>query len=99
MFGNSLWLTPDTPTLVDMPKGTIVYPDMSSFESFAQQNDLYTNYATVASNDKPKVIVNNDYRKLEREMRYVGELIKRFAKQQHQDARDAQYEAYKQRMI
>ena len=27
MFGEKVWVTPDTPTLVDLPKGAVVYPD------------------------------------------------------------------------
>lgn len=30
-FGGNAWLTPDTPTLVDLPKGTSVIPNVSKF--------------------------------------------------------------------
>ncbi len=49
----------------------------------------------IAYENKPKVIVNNDYSELKREIREVAYLIKRLTVQQHRDAYNAQYEAYK----
>lgn len=91
---NSLWITPDIPTLVDMPKGSVVFPDASKF---IEKNaiDSINSINPIYSENTPKVIVNNDYSKLERGIMGLAELIKRQTKQQHRDAYYAQYEAYK----
>lgn len=95
MVDNTLWITPDIPTLVDMPKGSIVFPDASKLLEINAINGVNSIDPTYSEN-KPKVIVNNDYSKLERGIRDLSELIKKQTKQQHKDAYYAQYEAYKQ---
>ena len=32
MYAGKAWVTPDTPTLVDLPKGAQVFPDVSSID-------------------------------------------------------------------
>ena len=95
---NTLWITPDIPTLVDMPKGSVVFPDASKLIEKNAINSINSISPTYSEN-KPKVVVNNDYRNLERGIRELSELIKKQTKQQHKDACNAQYEAYKQRMM
>lgn len=94
---NTLWITPDIPTLVDMPKGSVVLPDASRFIEMSAVDSI--NSIPSYSDNKPKIIVNNDYSKLEREVRGLSDLIRKQTKQQHIDANNAQYELYKQRMI
>ena len=95
---NTLWITPDIPTLVDMPKGSVVFPDANKLIEKTAINSINSINPTYSEN-KPKVVVNNDYRNLERGIRELSELIKKQTKQQHKDACNAQYEAYKQRMM
>lgn len=95
---NTLWITPDIPTLVDMPKGSVVFPDANKLIEKNAINSINSINPTYSEN-KPKVVVNNDYRNLERGIRELSELIKKQTKQQHKDACNAQYEAYKQRMM
>lgn len=96
LFDNKMWITPDTPTFADIPKGAVVYPDIDSFKALERMDEpLIDHSRLVAYDNKPKVIVNNDYSELKREIREVAYLIKRLMVQQHRDAYNAQYEAYK----
>lgn len=73
VFNGNAWLTPDKPTLVDMPRGASVIPDARDFET------SLTNFGMLP--DTPKkdhpVVVNNDYTALERSVDRVGNLIQR----------------------
>lgn len=71
-YGGNMFLTPDTPTLIDMPKGAEVFPDADKFLS--SNNDLAG--AMRMLGDGPQVIVNNDYSDLKREIVFLGHLIK-----------------------
>ena len=96
LFDNKMWITPDTPTFANIPKGAVVYPDIDSFRTLEQIGEpLIDHSRLVAYDNKPEVIVNNDYSELKREIREVAYLIKRLMVQQHRDAYNAQYEAYK----
>ena len=68
VFGGKAWITPDTDTIVDLPKGAMVYPDATDFDfsSLTPKND-----------DTPSVVVNNDYRTLEKNVGKTNELLKK----------------------
>lgn len=75
LFRGGAWLTPDTPTLVDMPRGTVVVPSVAEYE------DLASGLVDVPANgDRSPVIVTNDYRKLEEKMDKVIYLFTRSIK-------------------
>lgn len=100
LFDNKMWITPDTPTFADIPKGAVVYPDFDSFKALERMEEpLLDHSKLIAYENKPKVIVNNDYSELKREIRAVAYLIKRLTVQQHRDAYRAQFEAYKNSRI
>ena len=62
-----LWVTPDTPTLIDLPKHAMVVPDIQKYLSAkGLQSDLLNK--SRGKNEPVVVNVNNDYTKLEREM-------------------------------
>lgn len=64
LFQGGAWLTPDTPTLVDMPRGAVVVPSVSEYEGMVPGLvDVPAN-----GNAQTPVIVANDYRKLEEKM-------------------------------
>ena len=64
LFQGGAWLTPDTPTLVDMPRGAVVVPSVSEYEGMVPGLvDVQAN-----GNAQTPVIVTNDYRKLEEKM-------------------------------
>lgn len=91
LFKNTAWLTPDKPTLVDIPVGSQVIPDYSSF--VGDTLNLMTLETPVA--ERPQVIVNNDYTELRREMKAVGDLIRLQTKMQKRAASDREYELFK----
>jgi hypothetical protein len=71
-FGGLAWLTPDTPTLIELPKGAEVFPDAEEM----QLRMLPTLIDGVASHNEPRVIVNNDYRRLEKQMDKNNHLLR-----------------------
>lgn len=94
LFNGSAWLTPDTPTLVDIPAGASVLPDV---------NLLGDNPAggvplpVMAGNNQPvKVYDDSAIRRGISELVY---LIKAQTRQQHNDAYMAEYERYKNSKI
>lgn len=72
VFDGSAWITPDTPTLVDMPRGATVLP------SIAEYNDTMSDLVMISERgkDTSPVIVNNDYSRLERIMGTMVSLIR-----------------------
>lgn len=68
VFGGMAWVTPDTDTIVDLPKGSMVYPDVKEFD-----------FSTLAPSDgnTPNVVVNNDNKGLEKRVGKTNELLKK----------------------
>lgn len=62
-----LWVTPDKPTLVDLPVHAVVIPDITKYTSAkGLKSDLLNKRSP---KDDPVVVnINNDYSRLEREM-------------------------------
>lgn len=102
------WLTPKVPTLVEMPEGSKVFPDYLDFIA----NEPPVNYGNLLAalplpdispllfaQNKPKVIVNNDYRSLQRELVENNRLMKAMIKQQHRDAARFKYDQYRAERI
>ena len=61
-YGRSLWLTPDTPTLVDLPKGAEVFPKVTEDLILQMASSLPTAIPRDKSSGQPLVI--NDYSEL-----------------------------------
>ena len=106
--GGKYWLTPKVPTLVEMPEGSKVFPDYLDFIA----NEPPVNYGDLLAalplpdispllfaQNAPKVIVNNDYRDLKREMAENNRLLKAMIKQQHRDAARIKYDQYRAERI
>lgn len=91
VYGGKPWITPDTPTLVDLPRGAEVYPDVDMFN----WNDVGGNITPMASSGNAPVIVNNDYSELKKEMHGIRSDIAKIMKQQHRDYNNMQYQIYK----
>lgn len=102
------WLTPKVPTLVEMPEGSKVFPDYLDFIA----NEPPVNYGDLLAalplpdispllfaQNKPKVIVNNDYRALQRELVENNRLMRAMIKQQHRDAARIKYDQYRAERI
>lgn len=77
-FGGNMFLTPDSPTLIDMPKGAEVFPDADKL--LASNMDLAGAMRHIG--DAPQVVVNNDYTDLKREVAALGNLIQAQTKAQ-----------------
>lgn len=90
VYGGKPWITPDTPTLVDLPRGAEVYPDVDMFN----WNDVGGNITPMASSGNAPVIVNNDYSELKKEMHGIRSDIGKIMKQ-HRDYNNMQYQIYK----
>lgn len=84
VFNGKSWITPDTPTLVDMPAGAVVIPDIDGIDpDMPGLLPVKPN----GGNGVP-VIVNNDYTALQREVSTVGQLIKKQTRQQQRSAQE-----------
>ena len=91
VFDSKMWITPDKPTLVDMPKGAIVYPDADKLPE-----PLFMHVTQTGQGDfKPTVIVNHDSKKLERGLAQTNSLLKASIIMQKRIAYDAAYKNYK----
>lgn len=94
VYDNKMWITPNTPTLVDMPKGAVVYPDADRLPE-----PVFMNVSTIGEPQKPIVIVNHDSRKLERSVAQTNMLIKQSIYMQKKIAEDAAFANYKARRL
>ena len=92
VYGGKGWITPDAPTIIDLPKGAEVYPDVNTFESMS------LNFTPLSETRENPVVVN-DYSELSREMKGVRSELRKMARQQHRDAYNAKYESYKRNKL
>lgn len=90
VFDNKMWITPDTPTIVDMPKGAIVYPDAEKIPE-----PVFMTITPTDSKDSPIVIVSHDSKKLERSVAQTNNLLKHSIYMQKKIAYDMAYTNYK----
>lgn len=68
---DGVWATPDVPTLVNLPKGAVVLPDLKEITSPKGMHSdllLLMDRANKQKGDRVTVNVNNDYTKLEKRM-------------------------------
>lgn len=66
MFGGRAWITPDSPTLVDLPKGAQVLPDADAITLQRMGSTLVGNVPRNGHSSGPIII--NDYDALENKM-------------------------------
>lgn len=90
-FNGSAWLTPDKPTLLDIPTGAAVYPDVIDYV----ENPLAKMVIVPDSTPKVKPYDDSGVRSLLRE--FIN-AVKAQTKQHHRDMMDAKYEEYKKRI-
>lgn len=84
IFGGKSWVTPDKPTLVDMPSGAVVVPNIDGVDG----NTPGLLPVSGANGSNNPVIVNNDYTALQREVSTVGGLIRQQTRQQTRTAKE-----------
>ncbi|WP_270438282.1 phage tail tape measure protein [Bacteroides bouchesdurhonensis] len=97
MYNGLAWITPDTPTLVDLPAGAQVFPDVDKIDisdfDFPNWNLPFSpqNVSSAAQN----TVIFNDYSRLEKRVDRTNYLLQKSIKQQHDDANNRDFENYK----
>ncbi|MDD3038819.1 phage tail tape measure protein [Bacteroides sp.] len=97
MYNGLAWITPDTPTLVDLPAGAHVFPDVDKVDisdfDFPDWNIPFSpQYVSSATQN---TIVFNDYSRLEKRVDRTNYLLTKSIKQQRDDANNRDFENYK----
>ena len=98
MYSGKAWITPDTPTLVDIPKGAQVFPDVASIdlsEWGVPESDDPTFSPTYFASSSGDTVIFNDYSRLEKRIDKTNSLLMRSLKIQRQDASNREFELYK----
>lgn len=98
MYSGKAWITPATPTLVDIPKGTQVFPDVDKVDisNFDMPDwDFPTFSPTYFASSSGDTIVFNDYSRLEKRVDRTNLLLMKSLKMQRQDASNRDFELYK----
>lgn len=92
VFDNKMWLTPDKPTLVDIPKGASVIPDVTNIISLPQNTAL-------PPIQEPQVVVSgyND-RNMIRSVDELGRLIRQQTRMQMKMAYQKDFENFKSKI-
>lgn len=98
MYAGKAWVTSDTPTLVDLPKGAQVFPDVSSIDlpdwdvPEWDVPSLSPTFVGVDTTGEP--IIFNDYSDLKYEIKGLRHELRSIGKQQHKDACARDYKYY-----
>ena len=98
MYSGKAWITPDAPTLVDIPKGAQVFPDVDKVDisNFDMPDwDFPTFSPTYFASSSSDTIVFNDYSRLEKRVDRTNLLLMKSLKVQRQDASNRDFELYK----
>lgn len=89
LYRGNAWVTPDSPTLVDIPAGAAVIPDAYAYAGISDSVGPF------GGGPEPNpIIVNNDYSRLERSMKEVSMLIRLQIKAQRKFYGRAEYNNY-----
>lgn len=90
IFGGKSWITPDTPTLVDMPAGAVVKPTIDGIDDNIPGLTPMPTYGDSAT----PVIINNDYKRLEEKMDMFIFVMRKHSNRQYQTSIDASLNRY-----
>lgn len=90
ILGDKLWITPDTPTLVDMPAGAVVKPSIDGIDD----NTPGLIPLLPAADRGTPVIVNNDYRRLEEKIDTLIFVMRKHSNRQYQNSIDISLNRY-----
>lgn len=88
VYSGKSWITPDVPTIVDLPRGAEVYPDVDDFVENVRMNPIYD----LGTNN---TVVVNDYSELSREIKGMRYDMKKIMRIIHKDSYNSNYEHYK----
>lgn len=92
VYGGKSWVTPDVPTVVDLPKGAEVFPDINEFVGNVRMNTIYDSGIS-------SPVVVNDYSELSREMKGMRVELRKIMKIIHKEAYNSNYEHYKSTIL
>ena len=93
LLNGKAWLTPDTPTLVDMPVGSSVIPSVAEF------NDAFGGFPELIPSERPVINVKPyDDARLRRSVEELIYISKMMYRQQHRDAKERSFEIYKSKI-
>lgn len=98
MYSGKAWITPDAPTLVDIPKGAQVFPDVDKVDisNFDMPDWGFPTFSpTYFASSSGDTIVFNDYSRLEKRVDRTNFLLMKSLKMQRQDASNREFELYK----
>lgn len=90
ILGDKSWITPDTPTLVDMPAGAVVKPSIDGIDD----NTPGLIPLLPAADRGTPVIVNNDYRRLEEKIDTLIFVMRKHSSRQYQNSIDISLNRY-----
>lgn len=97
MIGSNAFITPDTPTVVDLPKGASVFPDIT--ESLLRGIVINTSPILNPEPIVPIVNINTDNSEIKRGLKELAELTKSEIKLQLQKEYNLDYELFKKTKI
>lgn len=89
-YNGGAWLTPDTPTLVDMPRGAVVIPNANDFDGMP-----FTVPIIPVNGSSPIAPIGYDDKNMRRGVAELAHLIRIQTKQQHVDSIESKYELFK----
>ena len=96
MYGKRAWITPDSPTLVDLPKGAEVMPDASKVDLVQMGSSLFMTLPRSKGASGP--IIVNDYEALEGRManntKVLAQGLARFEHSVKREMRRQKFNAY-----
>lgn len=100
MYNGLAWITPDTPLLVDLPRGAKVFPDVDDtglpdWNQPAWEPSFDNHHFVGTDNDGRKTTVINDFSRLERKMEENNRLLAQSIKQRRQEKNELEFELYK----
>lgn len=100
MYNGLAWVTPDTPMMVDLPRGAKVFPDVDEMETLdwnSMNSEIsFANHKFMGSKqDIERTTVINDFSRLERKMDENNKLLAQRIKQQRKYDADRDFELYK----
>ena len=93
MFNGGAWLTPDKPTLVDMPKGAVVIPSISEYD-----NNIGGMTVIHPMSESQVIMSGYDDKNMRRGVSELAYLIRQQTKQQRSIAYHQEYELFKNRI-
>jgi hypothetical protein len=94
-YNGNAWITPDTPTLVDLPRGAQVFPDANKMDisGFRRASALPSVFG------KSGMLVINDYSKLEKRVDRTNSLLSMTAGELHAEFRRQRFDRYISRRV